>query len=680
MKNKMKYNSLPLIPYVGLKFLPILLLLSAINFPSAICSDYVWYTCDDSSNFTDGSTYSTNLNLVINDLFHNAPQSLGFNTSSHGQSPNKVYGLLQCTGNISAERCSNCVLEANSSIHQRCPNKIGGRIWFDDCFLRYNNSNFFSILDTSGGGTIFSGVEINSDWEAFESTAISLLSTLSDKAYISANKGFSVGVANYSASEKLYGLVQCWRDISVQDCKTCLVTAREELKGCCYRKPGVQVPLGSCKVKYDTNPFFDSAESPSTSPEGSNPTTSTTSKKKSTKTLSIALAFVGGIILALVICFIAWRKRVRSAIFESPITVAIQNQERQEFSDESGLLMQEHQFAFSLKVLAEATGDFHDDNKLGEGGFGDVYKGTIKDGNEIAVKKLSTNSLQGKKEFLNEVKLVDNVQHRNLTKLLGCCAEGDERLLVYNYYPNKSLDTFIFDSKKRKELDWQKRYNIIIGIAHGLHYLHEDSQLRIIHRDIKATNILLDDKLNPKITDFGIARFFPEDVTQIQTRVAGTCGYMAPEYVMRGHLSVKVDVYSFGVLLLEIVCGRKNTDADLPYHMQNLLEWAWVLFKRGNGLNVVDSKASELVEEEALRCIHVGLLCVQADATFRPVMSDVIKMLTRSSMKLPSPTEPAFINYSESDASKPVSSFVVEYNEKETSQINETTVTELEAR
>ncbi|XP_059075583.1 cysteine-rich receptor-like protein kinase 44 isoform X2 [Cryptomeria japonica] len=632
MKNKMKYNSLPLIPYVGLKFLPILLLLSAINFPSAICSDYVWYTCDDSSNFTDGSTYSTNLNLVINDLFHNAPQSLGFNTSSHGQSPNKVYGLLQCTGNISAERCSNCVLEANSSIHQRCPNKIGGRIWFDDCFLRYNNSNFFSILDTSGGGTIFSGVEINSDWEAFESTAISLLSTLSDKAYISANKGFSVGVANYSASEKLYGLVQCWRDISVQDCKTCLVTAREELKGCCYRKPGVQVPLGSCKVKYDTNPFFDSAESPSTSPEGSNPTTSTTSKK------------------------------------------------RQEFSDESGLLMQEHQFAFSLKVLAEATGDFHDDNKLGEGGFGDVYKGTIKDGNEIAVKKLSTNSLQGKKEFLNEVKLVDNVQHRNLTKLLGCCAEGDERLLVYNYYPNKSLDTFIFDSKKRKELDWQKRYNIIIGIAHGLHYLHEDSQLRIIHRDIKATNILLDDKLNPKITDFGIARFFPEDVTQIQTRVAGTCGYMAPEYVMRGHLSVKVDVYSFGVLLLEIVCGRKNTDADLPYHMQNLLEWAWVLFKRGNGLNVVDSKASELVEEEALRCIHVGLLCVQADATFRPVMSDVIKMLTRSSMKLPSPTEPAFINYSESDASKPVSSFVVEYNEKETSQINETTVTELEAR
>ncbi|GLJ19712.1 hypothetical protein SUGI_0357150 [Cryptomeria japonica] len=593
-------------------------------------NDYVWYTCDDSSNFTDGSTYSTNLNLVINDLFHNAPQSLGFNTSSHGQSPNKVYGLLQCTGNISAERCSNCVLEANSSIHQRCPNKI----------------------DTSGGGTIFSGVEINSDWEAFESTAISLLSTLSDKAYISANKGFSVGVANYSASEKLYGLVQCWRDISVQDCKTCLVTAREELKGCCYRKPGVQVPLGSCKVKYDTNPFFDSAESPSTSPEGSNPTTSTTSKKKSTKTLSIALAFVGGIILALVICFIAWRKRVRSAIFESPITVAIQNQERQEFSDESGLLMQEHQFAFSLKVLAEATGDFHDDNKLGEGGFGDVYKGTIKDGNEIAVKKLSTNSLQGKKEFLNEVKLVDNVQHRNLTKLLGCCAEGDERLLVYNYYPNKSLDTFIFDSKKRKELDWQKRYNIIIGIAHGLHYLHEDSQLRIIHRDIKATNILLDDKLNPKITDFGIARFFPEDVTQIQTRVAGTCGYMAPEYVMRGHLSVKVDVYSFGVLLLEIVCGRKNTDADLPYHMQNLLEWAWVLFKRGNGLNVVDSKASELVEEEALR----------------------------SSMKLPSPTEPAFINYSESDASKPVSSFVVEYNEKETSQINETTVTELEAR
>ncbi|KAH9302312.1 hypothetical protein KI387_013895, partial [Taxus chinensis] len=195
---------------------------------------------------------------------------------------------------------------------------------------------------------------------------------------------------------------------------------------------------------------------------------------------------------------------------------------RREFSSESGLLMQEQHFVFGLQELAEATENFHEKNKLGEGGFGAVYRGTTTDGRGIAVKKLSARSAQGKKEFMNEVKLVANVQHRNLVKLWGCCAERDERLLVYDYLPNKSLDTFLFDHEKRRELDWQKRYNIIFGIARGLLYLHEDSQLRIIHRDIKANNILLDDKLNPKIADFGLARLSPEGETHIETRVAGT--------------------------------------------------------------------------------------------------------------------------------------------------------------
>ncbi|KAH9317732.1 hypothetical protein KI387_019501, partial [Taxus chinensis] len=208
-----------------------------------------------------------------------------------------------------------------------------------------------------------------------------------------------------------------------------------------------------------------------------------------------------------------------------------------------------------------------------EGGFGAVYKGTTRDRKEIAVKKLSARSTQGKKEFMNEVQLVAGVQHRNLVKLLGCCVEGDERLLVYEYLPNRSLDTFLFDLEKRRELDWQTCYNIIIGISRGLLYLHQDSHMRIIHRDIKANNILLDDKLNAKIADFGLARLFLDDETHIQTRVAGTYGYMAPEYAMRGQLSIKADVYSFGVLLLEIIAGRKNTDYNFPQEMQNLLEW-----------------------------------------------------------------------------------------------------------
>ncbi|XP_059072320.1 cysteine-rich repeat secretory protein 38-like [Cryptomeria japonica] len=243
-----------------------------MNFPSAI-SAYVRHTCNDSSKITDGSTYSTNLNLVINDLFLNAPQSSGFNTSSRGQSPNKVYSLLQCTENISAERCSKCVLEANKTIQNVCHNDMSGLIWFDDCFLHYDNSNFISILDASGE-SYSNQNDISSDMDSFQTTTTDLLSNLSNKAYIPANKGFSTGSANYSASGKLYGLVQCWKDISIQDCKTCLVKARNQMGSCCSTKEGAQVLYGSCKIRYELYPFYDSAQEPSSSPVGSPSTTS----------------------------------------------------------------------------------------------------------------------------------------------------------------------------------------------------------------------------------------------------------------------------------------------------------------------------------------------------------------------------------------------------------------------
>ncbi|XP_059075557.1 cysteine-rich receptor-like protein kinase 44 [Cryptomeria japonica] len=517
------------------------------------------------------------------------------------------------------------------------------------------NSNFISTLDTTGF-YLLNTVDISKSRDAFENTTSSLLSNLSDKAYIPANKGFAAGTAKYNATGILYGLVQCWRDISIKDCRTCLAKARANLSDCCSTKEGAQFQSGSCKARFEIYYFFRSVESPSPSPSPSpeeyiHPTTSSL-ETKSSKTLPIVLGLVGGIILALFIALIIFRKRVKSLFFKEPISVATPNQEIQWFSPETGL-MQDQNLIYSLEALVEAIENFHENSKLGEGGFGAVYKGITRDGNEIAVKKLSAKSKQGKKEFMNEVKLVANVQHRNLARLLGCCVEGNERLLVYDYFPNKSLDTFLFDPEKRKELDWQKRYTIIIGIARGLLYLHQESQLRIIHRDIKANNILLDHKLNPKIADFGLAKLFPEDKTHIHTRVAGTYGYMPPEYAMRGQLSIKVDVYSFGVVLLEIISGRKNNDNYLPYDMQHLVEWAWTLFQGGNALNMVDSEASGVSQEQVLRCIHVGLLCVQANAALRPVMSDVITMISSSSVTLPIPSKPAFVSTGESHSPKP---------------------------
>ncbi|CAN1311607.1 Cysteine-rich receptor-like protein kinase 43 [Linum perenne] len=294
---------------------------------------------------------------------------------------------------------------------------------------------------------------------------------------------------------------------------------------------------------------------------------------------------------------------------------------------------------FAFQTLVSATKDFHPSHKLGEGGFGPVYKGKLSDGREIAVKRLSLSSRQGNTEFTTEAKLLARVQHRNVVSLLGYCVHDMEKLLVYEYVAHESLDKLLFKSNSKTHLDWKQRFDIIMGIARGLQYLHEDSHNVIIHRDIKASNILLDDRWIPKIADFGMARLFPEDQTHVNTRVVGTNGYMAPEYVMHGRLSVKADVYSFGVLVLELISGQKNsTFANADY---NLLEWAYKLYKDGKSMDLMDptlvtSAAAELVKT----CIHVGLLCTQGEPNTRPTMRQVVLWLSKKPGHLEEPTRP----------------------------------------
>ncbi|CAN1267027.1 Cysteine-rich receptor-like protein kinase 43 [Linum perenne] len=277
---------------------------------------------------------------------------------------------------------------------------------------------------------------------------------------------------------------------------------------------------------------------------------------------------------------------------------------------------------FDLRTLQVATNFFSELNKLGHGGFGPVYKGLMPDGQEIAVKKLSLDSRQGLTEFTNEVKLLLKIQHKNLVTLLGCCIEGPEKMLVYEYLPNKSLDYFLFDRKKSSSLDWATRFRIITGVARGLLYLHEEAPMRILHKDIKASNILLDERMNPKISDFGLARLFSEEDTHVNTfRIAGTPGYMAPEYTMRGYLSVKTDVFSYGILLLEIV-------------------GAWKLYQAGKTLELLDPSIDKYNSEEVGMCIQIGLLCCQQTVLDRPIMNSVLLMLSSDSFTLPEPGKP----------------------------------------
>ncbi|KAG2681716.1 hypothetical protein I3843_11G158000 [Carya illinoinensis] len=284
---------------------------------------------------------------------------------------------------------------------------------------------------------------------------------------------------------------------------------------------------------------------------------------------------------------------------------------------------------YTYKELRVATNNFSPANKIGEGGFGCVYKGTLRDGSVAAIKVLSADSSQGVREFLTEINVISEVEHDNLVKLYGCCAEGNHRILVYGYLENNSLaQTLLGGGHSSVQFSWQTRHKICIGVAQGLAFLHEGVQPHIIHRDIKASNILLDKDLTPKISDFGLAKFISANLTHISTRVAGTAGYLAPEYAIRGQVTRKADIYSFGVLLIEIVSGRNNTNKRLPAEEQYLLERAWELHKKGELLRLVDASLSDDFNvEEACRFLKIGLLCTQDNPKLRPSMSTVVRML-----------------------------------------------------
>ncbi|XP_059285252.1 probable LRR receptor-like serine/threonine-protein kinase At1g56140 isoform X1 [Lycium ferocissimum] len=309
------------------------------------------------------------------------------------------------------------------------------------------------------------------------------------------------------------------------------------------------------------------------------------------------------------------------------VNYLIQKRKQQALEDKEFLGIDTRPYTFSYSELRSATGDFCSSNKLGEGGFGPVYKGTLEDGRVVAVKQLSVASHQGKSQFVAEIATISAVQHRNLVKLYGCCIEGNRRSLVYEYLENKSLDQALFE-KGSLYLDWPTRFQISLGVAKGLAYLHEESRVRIVHRDVKASNILLDSDLNPKISDFGLAKLYDDKKTHIQTGVAGTIGYLAPEYALRGRLTEKADVFSFGVLALEIVSGRANSDESLEEDKIYLLEWAWQLHESKRETELVDAYLSEFDVDEVKKVIGIALLCTQTSPGVRPSMSRVIAMLT----------------------------------------------------
>ncbi|XP_020589872.1 putative cysteine-rich receptor-like protein kinase 20 [Phalaenopsis equestris] len=489
-----------------------------------------------------------------------------------------------------------------------------------------------------------------STYSTYSSNLNVLLSTLSSNASATGFATFTTG----SIPDSVTGLILCRGDTDIFNCRSCIHTAIKEIRQFCPNQKDASIWYDLCLLRYSSQNFLYAPDITSNikvfmfntqtvsaeqlSPTNGSSTANTTrptadsshggSSKVGTVVAITVPVVVAIVLISTISIWLCRRKPRRKQPGEANL---------EEFSKVETIL-------FDLPTLKVATENFSELNKVGEGGFGSVYKGVLPDGQEIAVKRLSAGSGQGLEELKNELVVTALLHHKNIVRLYGVCLEKTEKLLIYEYAPNKSLDTILFDPTKSKLLDWMKRCEIIGGIARGLLYLHEDSQLKIIHRDLKASNILLDVDMNAKISDFGMARIFRGDESQGKTsNVVGTCGYMAPEYGLHGHFSDKSDVFSFGVLVLEILTGRSNKSFFNDDHSEDLLSYVWKNWKNGTVLEIVDpTLAKPLPRSEVMRCFQIGLLCAQHDFSQRPTMITVVVMLNSYSMSIEAPSAPAF--------------------------------------
>uniref|UniRef100_A0A0E0I1Y6 Uncharacterized protein n=1 Tax=Oryza nivara TaxID=4536 RepID=A0A0E0I1Y6_ORYNI len=545
--------------------------------PRAGAQPLPWQLCNATAgNYTEGSTYQANVRALASALPGNASSSPAlFAEGAAGTAPDVVYAIALCRGDTNASSCAACVATAFDTAQQLCAFNKRATLFNDPCILRYSDLDILAnVTDNSGRFVAWNYNNVSAaKAAAYDAASGRLVNATADYAAADPVRRFGTGeVGSDDATyPRIFSLAQCTPDMSEADCRSCLGDIiRKATPKYFVGKPGGRVFGVRCNFRFEAYEFFSGR--PLLQLSGPPPP---------------------------------------PANMTPPVTSEVSTNPDDIQSIDSLLL--------DLSTLRAATDNFADRNKLGEGGFGAVYK------------------------LKTELVLVAKLRHKNLVSLVGVCLEGDEKLLVYEYMPNKSLDTILFDYEKSKDLDWGKRLKIVSGVARGLQYLHEDSQLRVVHRDLKASNVLLDFDHNPKISDFGLAKLFEWDQTQdVTSHIAGTYGYMAPEYAMRGQYSVKSDAFSFGVMILEIVTGRRNSSFSNSEQSIDLLSLVWEHWTTGTIEELLDPAMRGRSADDLLKLINIGLLCVQDNPADRPTMSAVSVMLSSETFSVQAPSRPTF--------------------------------------
>ncbi|XP_048556027.1 cysteine-rich receptor-like protein kinase 10 isoform X1 [Triticum urartu] len=626
-----------------------------INAFSHFCSP----TSDADGLYQPNSTFAANLASMSAVLPKNASAS-GFSAGAFGRAPDTAYGLALCRWDYTGDDCGACLSRAFKDAVNLCGRSKDVTIYHDQCHIRFYDQDFLAGAVNSPESVASNMNNVSrGNVAAFDGLVTRLANAVADRASNVSGR-YATGQAGFPPDKiNVYGLAQCTPDLTTAQCQACLAAIIKQMPKFLSGRVGGRILGVRCAVRYEKDIFFTTTGDMVTL----TPLLDPSKGSSNTHTLWIVAIAVPVTVLlcGFLACFMWMRRRRRRVTnLSGRVNIPTMSMEMEQVLKLWKIEESDSEFSlYDFDQIADATRNFSNDYKLGQGGFGAVYMGELPGGLEVAIKRLSTCSVQGLMEFKTEIQLIAKLQHTNLVRLLGCCLQAEEKMLIYEYMHNKSLDCFIFDSAKGAILNWERRFRIIDGIAQGLLYMHKHSRLRVIHRDLKASNILLDRDMNPKISDFGLARIFCSNVTEANTtRVVGTHGYIAPEYASEGLFSTKSDVFSFGVLLLEIISGKRTAGFYQYGKFFNLTGYAYQLWQEAKWHEMVDQVLGvDYPVTEVMKCVQVALLCVQDSADDRPSMSDVVAMLSGEGLTLPEPRQPAYFNVRLSSLPESNSSF-----------------------